>query len=92
MNIKIKSTLMTISATFMLSGCAVNNMGISAGMDLLKAATVSGDQMKAMAASAATSYDAEHKVAPEGSKYTKRLKRITANIKLPDDLDLNYKV
>lgn len=84
--------MVALSATLMMSGCAVNNMGISAGMDLLKAATISGDEMKAMAASAATSYDAEHEVAPEGSKYDERLKRITANLKFPDNMDLNYKV
>ena len=94
MNKKIRLSLAALSTTFMMSGCAVNNMGISAGMDLLKAATISDGQMKAMAASAATSYDAEHKIAPEGSKYTQRLKRITANIKIPDEnnLALNYKV
>jgi len=92
MNKKIKLSLVTLATTFMMSGCAVNNMGVSAGLDLLKAATVSNENVKAMAASAASSYDAKNKIAPEDSKYAQRLKKITANIKTPDDLKLNYKV
>jgi len=92
MNKKIKLSLIAVSMTSIMGGCAVNNMGVSAGMDLLKAATISGDEVKAMAASAATSYDAKNQVAPEGNPYAERLKRITANIKIPDGLELNYKV
>ena len=92
MNKKIKLSLVALATTFMMSGCAVNNMGVSAGLDLLKAATVSNENVKAMAASAASSYDAKNKIAPEDSKYAQRLKKITANIKTPDDLKLNYKV
>jgi len=92
MNKKIRLSLIALSATFMLGGCAVNDMGISAGMDLLKAATISNDQVKSMAFSAAQSMDAENEVAPDGNKYAERLKKITANLKIPDNLKLNYKV
>lgn len=92
MNKKIKLSLVALSATFMMSGCAVNQMGISAGMDLLKAATISTDQVKSMAAGAAQSMDAKNQVAPDGNPYAERLKKITANLKIPGDLDLNYKV
>ena len=92
MNQKIKLSLVALSATFLMSGCAVNQMGIAAGMDLLKAATISTAQVKAMAASAATQYDAKNQVAPDGNKYAERLKRITANLQIPGNLPLNYKV
>ena len=36
MNKKIKLSLIAVTVTYMMSGCAVNNMGISAGLDLLK--------------------------------------------------------
>lgn len=91
MNQKIKLSMVAISATLLMSGC-VNQMGVSAGVNLFKAATISEGQMKAMAASAASSYDTENKIAPDGNKYAERLKRITANIKIPGDLKLNYKV
>ena len=92
MNKKIKLSLLALSATFMMSGCVVNQMGISAGMDLLKAATISNDQVKSMAFSAAEGMDAENDIAPDGNKYAERLKKITANLKTPSDLKLNYKV
>lgn len=92
MNKKIKLSLIAFSAMFILNGCAVNQMGIAAGMDLLKAATISNEQVKSMAFSAAKDYDAENNVAPDGNKYAERLKRITNNLKTPKDLKLNYKV
>lgn len=92
MNKKIKLSLIALSATLMMSGCAVNQMGISAGLDLLKAATISNTQVKAMAFSAAQSMDAKNSVAPDGNPYAERLKRITANLKVPANLNLNYKV
>jgi len=92
MNTKIKLSLVALSVTIMMSGCAVNQMGISAGMDLLKAATVSSEQVKSMALSASKNYDAENEIAPDGNLYAERLKKITANLKTPENLTLNYKV
>jgi putative metalloprotease len=89
---KIKLSLFAISTVMIMSGCAVNSMGISAGMDLLKAATISNGEMKSMALTAAKGMDAENKVAPDGNKYAERLKKITANLKIPEGLTLNYKV
>jgi len=89
---KIRLSLFALSATVMMSGCAVNSMGISAGMDLIKAATISNGEMKSMALTAAKGMDAKNSVAPDGNKYAERLKKITANLKIPEGLDLNYKV
>jgi len=89
---KIRLSLIALSATFMISGCAVNQMGIAAGVDLLRAATISNDQVKSMAFSAAQSMDEKNQVAPDGNAYAERLKRITNNLKLPSGLNLNYKV
>ena len=92
MNRKIRLTIVALSTTFMMGGCALNQMGVSAGLDLLKAATISSDQVKSMAFNAAKSYDAKNQVAPDGNPYAERLKKITANLTIPDDLTLNYKV
>jgi len=89
---KIKLSLIALSAIFMMNGCAVNQMGVSAGMDLLQAATISNEQVKSMAFSASKDMDAENEIAPDGNPYAKRLKKITANLKTPKDLKLNYKV
>jgi len=89
---KIKISLLAMSATIIMNGCAVNSMGISAGMDLIKAATISNDQVKSMALTAAQDMDRSNEIAPEGNKYAERLKNITKNLKTPKGLNLNYKV
>ena len=89
---RLQSTLLALTATVALSGCVANEMGIAAGMDLLKAATINDAQVRAMAAQAAQEYDAKNQVAPAGNKYAERLKRITANLKTPLNLPLNFKV
>ena len=89
---RLQSTLLALTATVALSGCATNEMGVAAGMDLLRAATISDEQVRAMAAQAAQEYDAKNQVAPAGNKYAERLKRITANLKTPLNLPLNFKV
>ncbi|CAA6818943.1 MAG: Putative metalloprotease yggG (EC [uncultured Sulfurovum sp.] len=89
---KIKLSLSIVSTALIFNSCAMNEMGVSAGMDLLKAATVSNEQMKSMAFSAAADMDAKSNVAPDGNKYAERLKRITSNLKIPQGLNLNYKV
>lgn len=92
MNKKIKLSLSALSVTLVMGGCAVNQMGIAAGMDLLKAATISNDQVKGMAFSAAKEMDAKNEVASNSSPYAQRLQRITANLNVPSGLNLNYKV
>ena len=89
---RLQSTLLAITATVALSGCAANQMGIAAGMDLLKAATINDAQVKAMAAQAAQEYDTKNQVAPAGNKYAVRLQKMTANLKTPLNIPLNFKV
>ncbi len=89
---RVQSTLLALTTTIALSGCVANEMGVDAGMDLLRAATISDAQVRAMAAQAAQEYDAKNQVAPAGNKYAERLKRITSNLKIPLNLPLNFKV
>lgn len=81
-----------IVIALILGGCSANDMNISAGMDLMKAATVSNKEMKSMAHLAARSYDHKNKVASSGSRYSKRLRRLTRNLHRVGNLRLNYKV
>ena len=89
-----KITLSLFVATnLFIGGCALDsNMLASSGMDLLKAATISTNQMKAMATEAAVKMDAENPVAPANNPYAIRLKKITDRLSIPDNLQLNYKV
>lgn len=89
---RLQSTLLALTVTITISGCTTNEMGIAAGIDLLKAATISDAQVKAMATQAAKEYDAKNQIAPAGNKYAERLKRITSNLKTPINLPLNFKV
>lgn len=65
---------------------------ISAGQDLAKAATLSDDDMRKMAAQSAQVMDRKNKVAPEGSPYAERLKNLTRGLDSVDGVKLNYKV
>lgn len=91
MNKKIKLSLF-IASSFLFSGCATNAMSIGAGMDLLKAMSVSDGQMKSMAYQASKSYDRKNKVAPRNNRYAKRLNRLTRKLQRVGKLNLNYKV
>jgi len=81
-----------IISAVILASCSANDMNIAAGMDLLKATTVTNAEMKSMAHLAAKEYDRKSKVAPRGSRYAKRLNRLTRNFHRVGNLKLNYKV
>jgi putative metalloprotease len=88
-----KIQLSVVTSTLLLfTACSTNSLSIGAGLDLIKAATISNDEMKSMAFNAAQEYDAENIVAPDDNNYAIRLAKLTNNISTPDNLDLNIKV
>ncbi|MWP61392.1 M48 family metalloprotease [Gilliamella sp. Pas-s25] len=81
-------------AAMSLAGCNINpNDAVNLGMKGLKAATLSDNDVKDIAKQACAEMDAQSKVAPAKSAYTKRLNKIAKA--LGHNLDgtpINYKV
>jgi len=88
----VKKITISIIGVLILGACSANDMDISAGMDLLKAGTVTNKEMKNMAHLAAKEYDRKSKVASRNNRYSKRLRRLTRNFHHVGKLHLNYKV
>ena len=65
---------------------------VNAGSKLLKAATLSDEQMAAYAKESVDWMDTHNKVSDPDSEYTKRLNRLTAGLKEADGIPLNFKV
>jgi putative metalloprotease len=65
---------------------------LSAGLDLIKAATVSDEDLQAATRQMVAQMDKQNKVAPAANKYAKRLARLTKGLKHEDELQLNFKV
>ena len=93
------SILATGVAALWLVGCsATGGSGVSAdgkvgaAMDVVKAATVSEDDLKSAALQLRAAEDKQARVAPPNNRYAKRLARLTKNHVNEDGLVLNYKV
>lgn len=65
---------------------------LAAALDVLKAATVSDDELKAVSLQLRAAEDKELKPAPANNKYAQRLARLTKRHTNEDGLDLNFKV
>lgn len=80
---KMRATLTALSFTVLLSGCST----------LLDTFTLNDAQVKEMSDEACAQMDADAKIAPANSKYTKRLNKIAANLgNQANGVPLNYKV
>lgn len=80
---------------FAVTGCVESfnaQKGVTAGANLLKAATVSDDELKSMSMQMRQSDDAKASVAPANSAYAKRLAKVTEKLKSVNGVPLNYKV
>lgn len=89
---RIKLTLLA-STLLMTTGCTTNSLSIGAGLDVVKAFSLTDEKMKSMAVQSAKYSDKKNHVAPSNSAYTKRLQQITRSLKLPNsNLQMNYKV
>lgn len=73
------------------AGCNLQK-GISASTNMLKAATVSDNEIKAMSMQMRANEDSRARVATANDAYTKRLNKITEKLKSVDGTPLNYKV
>ena len=65
---------------------------ISAGTDLVKSATLSDADVKAMAAESSVVMDKQNKVAPVSNAYSKRLAKMVKGLDSEDGTKLNFKV
>lgn len=65
---------------------------ISAGSDLVKSATLSDADVKAMAAESSVVMDKKNKVAPASNAYSKRLAKMVKGLDSEDGTKLNFKV
>jgi len=90
--LNIKKIVTFSIVVLVLGGCNANKLNIGAGMDLLKAATVTNKEMRKMAHLAARQYDNKSSIASKNNRYAKRLNRLTRNFHHLGDLNLNYKV
>ena len=75
------------------AGCYAGSSAlIGAGGDLLKAATLSSEEVKSLGKATAGAMDAKNKAAPAGNAYAKRLDTIVSSLRNEAGLQLNYKV
>lgn len=92
---KITPTLILAASLSVLAVPAqAFNLGgaLEAAAKLGKAATLSDDDVKAVASKSAEWMDTHNKVAPKGDKYEKRLAKIVAGLDNEDGMKLNFKV
>lgn len=73
-------------------GASSKDNKVGAGLDLLKAATVSEDELINASKQMRAYEDRKRTVAPAGNKYAKRLARLTAKHVNEDGMKLNFKV
>lgn len=89
---------MLLSGSLSLTACTANdiNAGIGVAGNLFKSFTITNEQLASEARLSAKAMDADMKakkqLASSKSKYSKRLNRLTKNLKNYDGLNLDYKV
>ncbi|TPN87484.1 M48 family metallopeptidase [Aquimarina algicola] len=85
--------LMIISFTTQAQfGKLLNKKNIGAGEKLLKAATLSNEQMKTLSLQSVQWMDENNPVAEQGDPYADRLAKLVSGLESEDGLDLNFKV
>lgn len=90
-----KKTFIPVSILVIsLSACSQGqiNGSLSATNSLFKGVTISKQELVTKSRLSAKEMDKQATIAPSGSKYTKRLQKLTKNLKSYDGLKLNYKV
>lgn len=85
---------LAIAASLTLVACSANeiNSGIGIAGHLFKGFSVTNEQLIAESRLSATAMDRKNKVAPPENKYTRRLRKLSRNLRHYDGLTLNYKV
>jgi putative metalloprotease len=87
--------LIALAALAPLADCraaGLTKMLGSGGSDLIKAATLSTEEVKELGKATVAAMDAKNKVAPADNAYARRLDKIVAGLRNEAGLSLNYKV
>jgi len=90
-----KYTFLTVSLfTLCLTGCEETDvlLATEAGIDAVKAITLSDEAVHNMAIKSSVYADSQHIVATTENEYAKRLKRLVGNHHKEGGIDFNYKV
>lgn len=85
---------LALCASLALAGCSANelNAGIGIAGNLFKGFSITNEQLASEARLSAKAMDKKQRVASSKSKYTRRLNKLTKNLRHYDGLNLNYKV
>lgn len=86
------SFLLGIVIMWTLSGCVNASRAVSAGSNLFQAATITDAQLASMSAQLRNREDKTNQVAAENSSYTRRLRKLMANLRSVNGIPLTYKV
>lgn len=86
--------VLSVLLALFLFGCENTDMGLMADavLDTAKAVTLTTGQVNKISRQAALASDGEHRVAPEGSSYDQRLRRLVAGHASRDGRAFNHKV
>ncbi|WP_046242851.1 M48 family metallopeptidase [Hymenobacter terrenus] len=88
----LAAAVLTAASSPAFAQFKLNTSSLGAGVKAVKAATLSDEQVVAETKQFVTWSDTNNPVAPASSPLTKRLEKITANLKMYEGLSLNYKV
>ena len=93
----MKKFLCLLAAALVLSSCGVvSNLNstrlVQGGVYALQALTLTDEQVEAYVSQYITQLDAQSKVLPESSPYTKRLRKLTKDMDGVNERPLNFKV
>ena len=86
--------IVLISCVLFFTGCEDTNLELAAeaGLDVIKAATLSDEEVRMMAVQASRASDARHRIASEKSDYGKRLRRLVGHTYTDEGYTFNFKV
>lgn len=90
----MKKLLLVSAMALTLTACTSDQLvgSLGAAGTAFKGLTLSEDEVKSESLAFVKQSDAQNKIASSKSKYTKRLNKLTQNLKTYDGLTLNYKV
>jgi putative metalloprotease len=85
--------ILPLLVALILFGCDNTDIGLmaDAALDTVKAVTLTNEQVEQISRRAALASDGNHRVAPAGSGYDQRLRRLVAGHAARDGRDFNYK-
>ncbi len=92
--LKLSTLLALILATLLFGGCEQTNVQLvaEAGIDAVRAVTLTETQVEEIAEQAARQSDGQHRIAPPGDSYARRLKALVGRHQEEDGIPFNYKV